>query len=153
MTSRRTMFSYFIFSLAWVGIYALPHKSGEYVNPITSTSTPSTKSNCYEVEELVHVDRCETYMNRECTTNQTMSCKKEMIKKCRPVTITEPSHKCFNVTTKNCVYDEKVEYEVVETYMPKQVCYSDKGKFIDRESMSIHAVLYKSISCCSWLTF
>ena len=62
MTSRRTMFSYFIFSLVWVGIYALPHKSGEYVNPITSTST---KSNCYEVEELVHVDRCETYMNRE----------------------------------------------------------------------------------------
>jgi len=123
MTSRRTMLSYFIFSLVWVGIYALPHKSGEYVNPITSTST---KSNCYEVEELVHVDRCETYMNRECTTNQTMSCEKEMIKKCRPVTITEPSQKCFNVTTKNCVYDEKVEYEVVETYMPKQVCYSDK---------------------------
>merc|ERR1711884_727163 len=97
MTSRRTMFSYFIFSLVWVGIYALPHKSGEYVNPITSTST---KSNCYEVEELVHVDRCETYMNRECTTNQAMSCEKEMIKKCRPVTITEPSHKCFNVTSK-----------------------------------------------------
>eukprot|EP00093_Oithona_nana_P006302 06302.XXX_52067_53225_1 [CDS] Oithona nana genome sequencing. len=75
---------------------------------------------------MVHVDRCETYMNRECTTNQTMSCEKEMMKKCRPVTVTEPSHKCFNVTTKNCFYDEKVEYEVVETYLPKQVCYSDK---------------------------
>ena len=57
-----------------------------------------------------------------------MSCEKEMMKKCRTVTVLEPSHKCFNVTTKNCFYDEKVEYEVVETYLPKQVCYSDKGR-------------------------
>ena len=57
-----------------------------------------------------------------------MSCEKEMMKKCRTVTVSEPSHKCFNVTTKNCFYDEKVEYEVVETYLPKQVCYSDKGR-------------------------
>lgn len=60
------MFSYFIFSLVFGGIIALPPpQSGEYVNPITTTST---KSNCYEVEEMVHVDRCETYMNREVRT-------------------------------------------------------------------------------------
>ena len=65
-TIRHTMFSYFIFSLVFGGIIALPPpQSGEYVNPITTTST---KSNCYEVEEMVHVDRCETYMNREVRT-------------------------------------------------------------------------------------
>lgn len=56
-----------------------------------------------------------------------MSCQKEMIKNCRPLTVTEPNiKKCFNVTTKSCFYDEKVEHEVVDTYFPKQVCYTDK---------------------------
>ena len=50
-----------------------------------------------------------------------------MVKDCRPITVSEPNTKCFNVTTKTCFYDEKVEYEVIDTYLPKQVCYSDKG--------------------------
>ena len=60
-----------------------------------------------------------------------MSCQRETYKNCKPRTVNVPETKCYDVTTKDCYYEEKVDYEVVDTYFPKQVCYTDKGNFVN----------------------
>merc|ERR1712198_625171 len=90
----------------------------EPVDP--SYSTPEEvykagdKDDCHPVEEIVYENKCLSYVEKTCLTQQQEQCKEVYEKNCTAVIDEFEERECFDVKELMCSLAESIQYEMVD---------------------------------------
>jgi len=89
------------------------------------------KPNCH-VQEVVKFDeKCESFNETNCFTQNKEVCRVERIKNCTSVIETKTERTCFNVTELMCNLQEHVHYQSLREYYQVQRCFTAKDRVCD----------------------
>merc|ERR1719427_596001 len=86
---------------------------------------------CHKVEKVIFKNKCESYTEKTCWTQNEELCEPVMYKNCTGVIETNIERVCFNVNELVCNLVEAVHYETLEETYQVQRCFTGKDRVCD----------------------
>merc|ERR1711942_159316 len=87
--------------------------------------------NCHIEEKVIFVDKCETYPEQMCYTQNVEKCRTESYKNCTGTIETKVDRVCFDVVELVCGLEEKIDFETLSEEFQVQKCTVVKDRVCD----------------------
>jgi len=104
--------------------------------------------NCHIEEKVVFEDKCETYPEQMCYTQNVEKCRTESYKNCTGTIETKVDRVCFDVVELVCGLEEKIDYETLQEEFQVQKCTVVKDRVCDT-TFDIDVNNRDDFQCCN----
>merc|ERR1711942_192488 len=104
--------------------------------------------NCHIEEKVTFVDKCETYPEQMCYTQNVEKCRTESYKNCTGTIETKVDRVCFDVVELVCGLEEKIDFETLSEEFQVQKCTVVKDRVCDT-TFDIDVNNRDDFQCCN----